>query len=310
MSALAAGIGNRHSPVVTTRLAQRRACRLALVAFALIAAVTPLPAARTTSHKPSFAEEMLDRIRKLAPSARLEIVDPLSIRANGGTPDELAISFDRIAKFCGVNDPGACEAQKDDYARGMAEVLNAGHAEEITAARLRVMVRSRDYVEAASRAMAVGPDSAVVTIPLGPDLVGVLAADYPRTTRMVNVKDLTVLHLSRDQAIALGTKQVLAEMAPLPDAATLNNQIVGLAAAAYGASYFLATDRWRAIAKGIKGTLWLAIPFDEGVVAGVAKDSADLERLKQIVAQKYETAARGISPRLFVWSDGGWRPLN
>lgn len=256
-----------------------------------------------------FTQDMLARIRKLTTGVTLEVAGPLSLRVSGGSQDGGAINFDRIYAFCEKNDAAACEEQKDRFASGMASSLVMTDT-SVTPGRLRVVVRNADYAKDMNAA-ALGKTriGALVIAPVAAGVDLVLAADFPQTTRLVGEDDLKSLGLSRDQAIALGTKQVLAALPPLPDAKKLSSGVSLIAGQDYGASYLLAADQWRARAKDVTGILWIAIPADERVVMGVARDEAELARLKPVVANDFATAPRGISPLIYRWTDKGWLPL-
>jgi hypothetical protein len=255
-----------------------------------------------------FTQDMLNRIKSLAPNVVLEVAGPLSLHVISGPQAGSQINFDRIAAFCEHNDNASCEAQKQEFASKMASSL-ATSDYGVTRERLRVVVRNAQYVAGANSEIGTGPSGSLVFAPLSADLDLVLAADFPETTRLVNEGDLKTLGLTREQAMALGTKQVLAALPPLPDSKTLASAVVVIPGQDYGASYLLASDEWRSRARTVTRVMWIAVPADERVVVGVARSVEELSRLKSVVAQDYTSAPRGISPLIFYWTDGGWLPL-
>lgn len=293
--------GTKMRKVYGVRLGRTR-----LGSVAILLCATPIAAA--VSPEAAFTQDMLNRVHRLAPNTRLEIAGPLSVRVISGPQAGGQINFDRVLSFCEHNDAASCEAQKDTFAKRMASSLAATDY-AVTRERLRVVVRNDGYVAEANSEIGAGKSGPLVVAPLTGALDLVLAADFPETTRLVNEGDLERLGLTREQAIALGTKQVLAAMPPLPDSKTLASTTVLIAGQDYGASYLLASEEWRSRARTLTGVMWIAVPADERVVVGVARSEEELSNLKSIVAQDYAAAPRGISPLIFRWTDGGWQPL-
>lgn len=272
-----------------------------------IAVMVTVPAA-AASPEADFTQDMLARIHTLAPSVALEVAGPLTLHVVDGPQAGGQVNFDRVAAFCEHNDAASCEEQKQKFAVGIgASLVTTDYA--VTRERLRIVVRSEQYATEANAELGAGKSGPLVIAPLTAGLDLVLAADFPQTTRLVNEGDLKTLGLTREQAIALGTEQVLAALPPLPDAKALASTVIVIAGQDYGASYLLASDQWRSRASSATGVLWIAVPADERVVVGVARSEEELSKLKPVVAQDYSTAPRGISPSIFHWTDGRWLPL-
>ena len=267
-----------------------------------------IPVAAATPPEPDFTKDMLGRIHKLAPNVGLEVAGPLTLHVIDGPQAGGQINFDRVVAFCEHNDAVPCEEQKQKFATGIAaSLVTTDYA--VTRERLRVVVRSELYATEANTELGAGKSGPLVIAPLAAGLDLVLAADLPQTTRLVNEGDLKTLGLTRDEAIALGAKQVLAALPPLPDAKALASAVIVIPGQDYGASYLLATDQWRSRARTLTGVLWIAVPADERVVVGLARSEEELSKLKPVVAQDFATAPRGISPLIFRWTDGRWLPL-
>jgi uncharacterized protein YtpQ (UPF0354 family) len=274
----------------------------------LVGLVITCPMAAAAPAEADFTKDMLTRINKLAPNVMLVVTEPLSVRVLEGPQAGSQINFDRINAFCEKNDAALCEEQKDSFATAIA----ASFVEmdySVTRERLRVVVRSEEYVAKANSELVTGTSGPLVIVPLIAGLDLVLAADFPETTRLVSEGDLKALGLTPKQAIALGTEQVLAALPPLPEAKSLASTVIMIPGQDYGASYLLATDKWQSLAKDVKGVLWVAVPADDKVVVGVARNENELSKLKPVVAEDYATAARGISPLIFRWTERGWQPL-
>lgn len=276
---------------------------------AVAALMLALPVAATAAPtEMDFTQDMLARIHKRAPDVKLEISEPLTVDVLDGPQAQSHFNFDRVLAYCQKNDAAACEVQKDDFASRIARTLVTKYS-DLTPVMLRVVVRNEKYARQMSAALGSGKDGPLVIAPVAAGVDLMLAADYPDTTRMVNEGDLKSLGMTREEAIALGTKQVIAALPPLPDSKALASRVSMIAGEDYGASYLLAVDPWRERARGVTGILWLAIPADERVIMGVAHDEGELAKLKPVVANDFATAPRGISPYIYRWTSKGWEPV-
>jgi len=252
-----------------------------------------------------LAEEMVARIHALAPGYELRIASPLSARVMNGPQADTQINFNVVEQFCRRNDAAACEDLKQKFATAMAESISTAN-DDVKVEQLHVIVRSQDYVDGLP---AAEEGKEPVSKPVATGVKLVLVRDLPNTIKMVQRDELAALHLTEEEAIALGTRQVLADLPPLPTAAELRKGPILISGEDYAGSYILATDEWRKLARSVDGFLWLAIPSDQRVMIGTATDADDLARARASVASDFEKAARGISPVLYRWTDDRWEPI-
>ncbi|HEX6842304.1 MAG TPA: hypothetical protein VF113_12270 [Stellaceae bacterium] len=79
---------------------------------------------------------------------------------------------------------------------------------------LRVIVRSAGYVDTLRRQAGGRPAPQPIARPLADDLWLICVIDRPQQVDVLTDRDLQMLGLSEDEAIALGTKNVAAELPP------------------------------------------------------------------------------------------------
>ena len=272
-----------------------RRIRGALVALALVAAG---PA--------GMAERVAAKLRKAVPGATITVVDAATLKFKRGSGSEMTISLDRLRDFCSVNAAEDCRAEEERFVNGTVEMATIDYT--VTRERLRVIVRSRDYVEGMAPMFAGKPDKLPVSAPFAPGVSLILAADFPNTTRMVGSGDLKTLGIERDAAMAQAIDNTLKDLPPVPKADEVKGKLVALAGYDYGASVLLRPERWRPLAEATGGTLFVAIPSDDNVLIGTAAPGDQLAKIRELVSEDYATAARGISPLVYRWSPAGWVP--
>jgi len=279
--------------------------RFATIMMVLLAAVLITPAAAAQS----LRDETVAAVHAAVPDAVITIVDPLSIKVKRPSGHEIQINLDRITSFCDANSADDCAAEKQHFLAGIVEGLTID--DTVAPTQLRLLVRGNDYIaayvrETASLGKDAEPPDPPVTMNFAEGVSLILAADFPTTTRMVNASTLKTLGLNRDQAFALGTRQVLASLPKIPTAEELDGKLMSFPDLDYGASMLLEPDRWRSLAVATGGRLFVAIPADNDVLIGTVESDEDLRKLEKLVADSYAAAGRGISPFVYRWSPSGW----
>ncbi|MEO7689779.1 MAG: hypothetical protein ABIS51_10880 [Sphingomonas sp.] len=262
----------------------------------------------------SIRDELIAALHAAAPDAVVTVLDPLAIKITRPPDIRLQINLDRIQAFCAANSAEDCAAEKQHFIAGMVETLVTNN--DLVATQLRVVVRGDDYIKGIARltqTKAKGAGRAgetlvdpPITAPFGPGLSLILAADYPTSTKMIGSTMIAKLGLNRDQALALGVRQVLASLPKVPTAEELDGKLMSFPDLDYGASMLLEPKRWRPLAVATGGQLFVAIPADNDVLIGTVKSGEELRKLEKLIADSYASASRGISPLVYRWSPTGW----
>lgn len=175
---------------------------------------------------------------------------------------------------------------------------------------LRLVLRNRAYIESRNAAILKLDDakSVVVSTPFSPSVVLVLVSEQELSSLQIAEHHLADLNISREDAIALGRKQVLAQLPPLPGPADFAEGVVVSPNIYYVASLLLA-DGWEQLDDALNGRLVAAVPSDDQIILANVDSGSMLDKLKVFVAKAYTDANRSISQSLFVRENGAWVEL-
>lgn len=175
---------------------------------------------------------------------------------------------------------------------------------------LRLVLRNKAYIDSRNAAVLKldDPKSVIVSTPFSPSVVLILVSEQDLSSLQINEHHLADLQISRDDAIALGRKQVLAQLPSLPGPADFVEGVVVSPKIDYVASLLLA-DGWEQLDDALKGRLVAAVPSDDQVILANVDSDRMLEKLKTFVANAYADANRSVSQSLFVRENGAWVEL-
>lgn len=272
---------------------------MVLAALALLAPPTAVAKGQ------SVRARVIAIVQAKLPTAKIMPTDPQGFDLQLPGRDAQQISVARVADFCSVNDAASCDGQVRTFADSVVSLATTDFT--VTQARLRVVVRGKPDTDGYLATIA-DPTKRPLVRPLFEGVSAVLAADFPKGTRMVTSEDLRELKLGADQAFDLGTTQVLADLPSVPKLAEIDGKIILINGYDYGASVMLQPDRWRALNEASGGRLYVAIPGDDEVVVGTTKTADDLPKLRELINQEYGRSPRGISSLVYRWSPAGWIP--
>jgi hypothetical protein len=272
------------------------------VVLATLAVLAPIAAA--AKDQPVRAR-VIAIVQAKLPTAKIMPTDPQGFDLQLPGREAQQISVARVADFCSVNDAASCDGQVSTFADSVVSLATTDFT--VTRARLRVVVRGKPDTDGYLATIA-DPAKRPLTRPLFQGVSAVLAADFPKGTRMVTGEDLHDLKLGADQAFDLGTIQVLADLPPVPKLPEIDGKVILIDGYDYGASVMLQPDRWRALNEASGGRLYVAIPGDDEVVVGTTKTADDLLKLRELINQEYARSPRGISSLVYRWSPAGWVP--
>ena len=251
-----------------------------------------------------FTRRLAERLRAATPGMTFEIVAPLKRRVSGGATKE--INLGRVFNYCASSSAQECE---ESIARFVAVTADTEKmvASPIAREQLRLAVRSSDFCDYVDRTF---PDDKPKPIKRDylPALCIALMADFPTQTRTLDSGNLGKLGLDTEAAWALAQRQTLAEM-PEPKALEgLDDEVVLVSGFDYAPSLMLSSEGWRAAAAR-HGELLGAVPASDTMLVVRRARVGDLDRLKAAVRDHFDTAERGVSPRLYRWTDKGWVAL-
>lgn len=274
-----------------------------MIRRALLAALAALLVGASPPASDGFAQRIAAAIRKADPAATVTVDDPRTLTVKRKGREDATISTDRIDQFCASSSAADCETERTTFVRNMVTVV-IGNFDGVTREQLRVIVRGNDFVAGYVAYIGEGKRGALVTRPVAQGVSAVLAADFPTATRMVATGDLDPIGLTVETAMALGEKQTVSNLPPVPKLAELKG-LIAVSGYDYGASLLLLPERWHDLADATHGTLFVAVPSDANVLIGTATKE-ELPKIQALVAEDYRTASRGVSPLIYRWSPSGW----
>lgn len=272
---------------------------------------------RTTTSEPpistesNLAQTVADRLTGAIPGARARVKDTLTIAldlpAGGGRS---IVNVDRIDAQCRA-DPSDCDRVMDSFVSAIAAVeRERGKAADQS--MLRAVVRDARYVEQLQRQSGENPQAALVTERVADGLYLVCVVDSPRAMRILNAKDLGLLKLSPEEAIARAKANTAKEFAPLQRVVreVPENAFRYLTGSPYESSRILFHQQWAAVADRAKGALIVAVPASDLVLYGNAASPDAIPALATLARVAASKAQRPITDRVYRWTPSGWIPAS
>jgi hypothetical protein len=253
-----------------------------------------------------FTAYMARRFSDAMPGNKVTVKGPLALEVvvPAGPHD---VHLDRIWSFC-ERDRRRCREQVDGFLANMPGVmLESGGG--VKPADIRLVVRTASYVAEMRRLAGDRPDHAGIARPVADDLWMICVVDRPHGVEPLNHGELTKLHLSEDQAIALGSKNVAAAL-PSLDADTHVVKQIGVKFATgdfYESSRMLLHDSWAGMSKAMGGHLVVAVPNNDFLIYGNGGGNGDRLVLGIFAKDVLKKAPKPISAELFEWTPAGWK---
>lgn len=275
--------------------------------FAASAMAAPGSSGVQSGHSGTLADRVAAALRHSLAGYDVTVADAmlLSIRRSG--KDIFQVHLGRISQICAER-RDRCDATIDDYATAVAGVARTLAAPR-SAAMLRAVVRTADYVSEIGKQPAGKPAVPLVESPFAGDIVLLCEFDLPTATQPVFVSDLKPLALSPSQAIETCRKNVAAALPPLaPQVRPLDPRTFGtLQGDGYTSSQFLFPEHWSSLARKQGGHLIVAVPGDTIVLYGRGDDPADIDAMEELAEHVEHMVERPISHEVFQWTPHGWQ---
>lgn len=256
----------------------------------------------------AFTADLAGRFRRAAPGWTIREEAPLTLAVEPGAGRHtLTVSLERIFFACLADQPRCTPLAQEYVARTVASVDEMGAP--IRAAALRTVLRPESYLAELRRVLTGG--SGPVAAPFLPGVVQVAVADTPNSMRVLRQDDLGPLGLSAAQALALGARNVAAELGsvPEPPADASATDVLATGGSSYASSRLLDHRAWAVVAaRG--GVLLVAAPSADLVLVGRGDSEAGRRAFAQAVAHAYARAQRPISEQAWRWTVEGWREID
>jgi hypothetical protein len=280
-------------------------------AAVLLAAATACSA--QADPQADFTTDLAARFKAAYPDLPVAIAAPLTLSL-GDKDNGMTANLDRIYNVCQTNSAEVCADTKTQFVAAIAEQLAAAKEPALMAPRrenLRLLLRDAGYCRQIEPMMQSGKaPSSPVTAPFTADTCVVMMFDFPSSRRVTSSAELETLGLTRDAAWQIAKAQVLA---PLPKLAAIDLKEDNLnlfADMPDSTSLVLDSAGWAALAAKHPGKqIIIGMPDDGFLTVLITGPDYDAAGLRQATRETFESAQRGISPRLLRWSPAGWQPL-
>lgn len=273
------------------------------LAAALLFSGFPTAAAPLT--QTDFVQQMLERYRRSYPDSKVEQTDELSAKISLSGDEPITMNFDRIFTYCQSANAADCEDAMQSFVEGTRDLASI---QEITQERLRLVVRGADYLAEIASGIAASGQPAPLQRPIAEGIGLLLMADFPRTSRSVNGEDLRKLGISEDEAMRLGTRQVLARLPEVPTARELESGAFLPLEAEYVESLLLKDADWERLNSETKGRMFVSVPGANLLLIGLESDG-EIGAAMNAIRQAYSESPRPISPLAYRWRDGKWQAV-
>lgn len=208
-----------------------------------------------------------------------------------------------------LGDPSELQAVIDTHIRQAAEIWTERDPRESLASILPVIksIGWREQSQAQMRAAGAGEDNFALTLPWAGDLVIAYVEDLPDSMSYMTPRGLEPLGLDHEALHNLALENLTGRLGDIRleggggrYAARLDRN--------YDASMVLLMNRWPAHPP-LDGDTVLALPARDEVLLCGEHDAVSVATLREMALQIHGQAPYALSSQLYVWRDGGLKPL-
>ena len=255
------------------------------------------------SDEAAFTERVAERARReLGEKATVRVTAPRTLEVRYADGTSMSANLDNLARDCELR-PDGCEAAIATTVRSIAESQLATSTTEREA--LRATVKSRDWVDNA-RVLGAPP----VARPFVGDLLKVYVFDFPDSMRPLVAKDLEILKITEDELDVLALANLDKALTDFPHEPVREGSPVWVlhVGDSYESSRLLLHDRWRELARKVKGDLLASAPSRDFVYFVGAGESAEtLQDFRRRMEAMASEESHSIAPHILRWTPEGWQ---
>lgn len=259
----------------------------------------------------AFTSRLAEQFSRAVTDGQVSVTAPLTLSIKLASGHQIQVNLDRVWGFCRSN-PEGCQAEEDEFVDHTKDALKSVAASSsINRDSLRLAVRTTAYLAASWHASGVPQTSDPVSGPIAGELSWVLMADSPQASRIVSVKDLEDLGLTRDQAIDIGRQNVEAALRPfLLVVHPLKPGQIGIISGDYYESSRVGDHAlWADIARHMSGQLVVVVPEPMTVLYVDNTSPQALDALVALARQGMQVSRRPLSLQALGWTEDGWVPV-
>ncbi|HLZ67985.1 MAG TPA: DUF1444 family protein [Aliidongia sp.] len=262
------------------------------------------PAATIPQDEPGFTATLARAFQVALPGYHVAIRAPLMLEVQSPDGGSHQAPLTTVYDFCQRN-PDGCDAAVKSHVAQMSDTFARKEAPP-DRALLRAVLRPASYAEAIRKTYA-GKEEPPIAPFLG-DLWIVCALDMPQAISILKPGDLAKLGLSREEALALATKNDAALFAAIDEAGhpVPGEHISLVATNPYESSRLLLPESWASLAAKNGGQLLVAAPGTDVMIYTDGRQPNALQIMREHVAMVAMRATRPLTTMIFRWTPVGW----
>lgn len=253
--------------------------------------------------KAGFQNEMQSRIRAVAPTVQLSVVEEFEIlmRIPGG--DEQTLYLHNAFHAYLTEDQARRDEVIDRYVRSY---VAAGSSEEATLDAMVPMVKSRawlsDMEDALTRAKS-GVSSGLFHEQLNDELFVIYAINSAQSIRYVDADEIVAFGLPQNELRALAVRNLRGFV---PGITIERGPLVSMVVAGgdFEASLILFSDLWEREGARMRGNPVFSIPARDLLLFTDSADKQGVEKLKALAADMSGEATYPLTDALFIVKEG------
>lgn len=246
-----------------------------------------------------LGEQVIQRFRAADPQVEVIETGPNDFQLKKAG-QEMQVYLDNVRRICEQR-PGECGQQTDLLVQMSLRLLSTEGGRVAEASRLRVVIRSKSYVDGLAQTLSRGPGAArgLVVRPLSDDLMVVLVVDTPESVSPLMDDELGKMNLSVASAWDRATSNSEQALAGI----TLNEldtHVFGLGGAFFAPAWLLSAH-WDAFARDNRINVAWACVYDAEEAIFVFDDPVRQEKVQRACSRFAQRARKPVSDRLMVW---------
>jgi uncharacterized protein YtpQ (UPF0354 family) len=255
-----------------------------------------------------FQAEIQSRIRAIAPTAQLSVVEEFEILMRMPDGDEHTLHLHNAFHAYLAEDQDRRDEVIDRY---VGAYVALGSSEEATLDAMVPMVKSKawlkDMQEAMSRAKN-GDSSSLFYEQLNDELFVVYAINSAQSIRYVDADEIAGFGLPREELRALASRNLRGFV---PGITIERGPLVSMVVAGgdFEASLILFPDLWERERARMKGDPVFSIPARDLLLFADSADKQGVDKLKSLAADMNNEAIYPLTDALFIAKEGRFEPF-
>lgn len=256
----------------------------------------------------AFTEHVASRVRAAIPGMEVTVAGDLELAIRTGDDgNNRAFLNNAYQMFLGES-PKHRDALVDRFVQSFAE---AAKGLERSADAIIPVIKDRGWLAETRESMRrMGNDAQEdhVHEDINDELVVVYAIDTPSNIAYLNPDELDNLGVKREDLRALAVRN-LRGLLPGIDVQRGEKLSMVTADGNYEASLLLFDDLWARESARMRGAPVAAVPARDLLLFADSADADAVAQLRQVATQARAEATYGLTDRIFVLGESGWRPF-